>query len=91
MSRQPNRVAGSVDPGLSRSDAASYFSSQPEWFDGDKVVASIDEQEVDPNVMPLKPLLLRATKMEEDEILELTTTYLPAPRTDIMREKGFAV
>ena len=55
------------------------------------MVASIDEQEVDPNVMPLKPLLLRATKMEEGEILELATTYLPAPRTDIMREKGFAV
>jgi hypothetical protein len=72
-------------------DTASYFSSQPDWFDGDKVVASIDEQEVDPDVMPLKPLLLRATKMEEGEILELVTAYLPAPGIDIMREKGFAV
>jgi hypothetical protein len=72
------------------SDTVSYFSSQPDWFDGDKVVASIDEQELDPNVMPLKPLLLRATKMEEGEILELVTAYLPAPGIDIMREKGFA-
>jgi hypothetical protein len=71
-------------------DAAPYFSSQPEWFDRDKVVASIDEQEIDPNVMPLRPLLLRATKMEEGEILELVTTYLPAPGIDIMKEKGFA-
>ena len=72
-------------------DTTSYFLSQPDWFDGDKVVASIDEQEVDPNVMPLNPLLLRATKMEEGEILELVTAYLPAPGIDIMREKGFAV
>jgi hypothetical protein len=29
-------------------DAASYFSSQPDWFDSDRVVATINEQEVDP-------------------------------------------
>jgi hypothetical protein len=73
------------------SEDSSYFSSQPAWFDADRVVASIDEQEVDPNVMPLKPLLLRATKMDEGEILELVTAHLPAPGIDIMKEKGFAV
>ncbi len=71
-------------------DTASYFADRPEWFDDDRVVASIDEQDVDPDVMPLNPLLLRATKMEEGEILELVTRYLPAPGIDIMKGKGFA-
>lgn len=71
------------------SDATSYFSSQPEWFDDGRVVASIDEQDVDPDVMPLRPLLLQATQMEEGEILELVTAHLPAPAIDIMKDKGF--
>ncbi|HJM88848.1 MAG TPA: DUF1858 domain-containing protein [Dehalococcoidia bacterium] len=71
-------------------DTASYFSSQPDWFDSDRVVASIDEQDVDPDVMPLRPLLLQATPMEDGEILELVTAHLPAPAIDIMKEKGFA-
>lgn len=71
-------------------ETASYFSSEPDWFDEGRVVARLDEREVDPDTMPLKPLLLRATKMSEGEILELTTGYLPAPGIDIMKGKGFA-
>lgn len=70
-------------------EPASYFSSQPDWFDDARVVDSLDEREVDPDVMPLKPLLLRAMKMSEGEILELVTAYLPAPGIDIMKGKGF--
>ncbi len=70
-------------------DAASYFSSQPDWFDHSRVIASIEEQDVDPDVMPLRPLLLQATQMEQGEILKLVTPYLPAPAIDIMKDKGF--
>jgi hypothetical protein len=72
-------------------DAAPYFSSQPEWFDEEKVVASIVEEELDPEVMPLNPLVRRATELREGEIVELVTAYLPAPGIDIMRGKGFRV
>lgn len=70
-------------------DRASYFSSKPEWFDRGRVVESMVEAELDPDVMPLNPLIRRATELGAGEIIELVTTYLPAPGIDIMRAKGF--
>ena len=70
-------------------DADTYYSVQPAWFDSDRVVASVDGSKVDPNVMPLNPLMRRASKLTEGEIVELVTNYLPAPAIDIMRKKGF--
>ena len=67
-----------------------YFASRPEWFDEKKVVASRVEDELDEDVMPLNPLIRSATKLQEGQIIELVTTYLPAPGIDIMKGKGFA-
>jgi hypothetical protein len=69
--------------------ADSYFGPRPEWAAADKVVESIDERETDQNVMPLNPLIRRASKMADGEILELVTTFLPAPGIDLMRNKGY--
>lgn len=66
-----------------------YFTEQPEWFDEDKVMETFVESDLDPNVMPLTPLLQRARKLQEGEIVELVTTYLPVPGIDIMKKKGF--
>jgi hypothetical protein len=49
------------------------------------------EEQLDADVMPLNPLIRRATKLREAEIIELVTTYLPAPGIDIMKGKGFMV
>jgi hypothetical protein len=71
-------------------DTASYFASRPDWFDRTKVVASIDEREAgDPDKMTLVTVLHQATRLRETEILELITTFLPAPGIDIMKKKGF--
>ncbi|MBW2461002.1 MAG: DUF1858 domain-containing protein [Deltaproteobacteria bacterium] len=67
-----------------------YFTAQPRWYDADRVVDSMDERDLDPDVMPLNPLLRRATKLVGTEVLELVTDYLPAPGVDILRNKGFA-
>ena len=72
-------------------DVVCYYSSRPEWFDQDKVVASMAEEELDQDVMPLNPLIRRATELREGEIIELVTTYLPAPGIDIMKRKGYVV
>jgi hypothetical protein len=71
-------------------DADSYFGPQPHWFDASRVVDSLDEAELDPDVMPLRPLMLHARSLEPSEVLELVTAYLPAPAIDILRRKGFA-
>ncbi len=72
-----------------RGEEPDYFGEQPEWFQEAKVVETFVEENLDPNVMPLTPLLQRAKQMEPGEILALVTTYLPAPGIDIMRNKGF--
>ena len=55
-------------------DAVSYFSPQPQWFDSKKVVESMVEEELDPDVMPLNPLIRRATELREGEIIELVSS-----------------
>ena len=70
-------------------DASSYYSKQPPWFDEKRVAVSLVESELDPDVMPLVPLMQTARELDEGDIVELVTTYLPAPGIDIMRKKGF--
>ena len=73
---------------------ASYFTRQPDWFDRTKVVAIIDEREQgasDPDRMAITKVLPAATRLQQTEILELTTTFLPAPGIDVMKGKGFLV
>ena len=70
----------------------SYFTSQPEWIVSGTVVASIDER-TNPNAdeMPLKLVIQKATSLDAGQLLELVTTFLPAPGIDIMKTKGFRV
>ena len=69
----------------------AYFASQPEWFDPEKVVASIDERAADPHKMPIVTVLQRAVTLRPGEVLELITTFLPAPGIEIMKTKGLLV
>jgi len=71
-------------------DPASYFSSQPAWFDPGRIVATIDERGGgDPDEMTLKRVARDVKSLREAEILELITTFLPAPGIDVMRARGF--
>ncbi len=70
--------------------ADSYFSTQPGWFDRTKIVASIDERDaMDPDKMTVVAVLHEAARMRETEIVELITTFPPAPGIDIMKMKGY--
>ncbi|MBT3350838.1 MAG: DUF1858 domain-containing protein [Nitrospinaceae bacterium] len=73
-------------------EGKGYFTSRPEWFDITKVGASIDESHSpDSDEMTLNSVTRAASHLGQGEILELITTFLPAPGIDIMREKGFLV
>jgi len=70
----------------------SYFSSRPGWFDPTNIVASIDERDggaVDE--MTLNRVSRQAKKLRGTQILELVTTFLPAPGIDVMIAQGFQV
>jgi hypothetical protein len=69
----------------------SYFLSRPDWFDSTRIVASIDERRGDSNKMPVAAVLQQAAGLQPMEILELITSFLPAPGIDILRKKGLLV
>jgi TusA-related sulfurtransferase len=54
-------------------------------------VASIDETVIDPDKMPIVTVLQRAATLQPGEMLELVTTFLPAPGIEIMKRKGLLV
>ena len=71
--------------------AVSYFSDEPEWFDAAKIIVSIDERAADPDKMPIASVLQAAARLDSTEIIELITTFVPAPGIDILKRKGFLV
>jgi len=79
-----------IAPGDS-SDAVSYFPDQPDWFDAAKIVTSIDERAAERDKMPIAGVLQAAVHLGSTEIIELITTFIPAPGIDILKGKGFLV
>lgn len=73
-------------------DDEDYYFEKPSWFSTDRVVASIDEAKLeDKDKMTLVTILQQAQKASKGEIIELVTTFLPAPGIDIMKSKGYSV
>ena len=68
-----------------------YFGAQPDWFSADEVAVTIDEDELDDkNKMTLVVIHEKAKDVAKGEIIELVTTFLPAPGIDIMKGKGYS-
>jgi len=67
-----------------------YFGEPPEWFSADKIVFSVDEKKVDAkDGKSLVAIMLEAKNVNKDDIIELATSFLPAPGIDIMKSKGY--
>ena len=68
-----------------------YFGEQPDWYSTDKVAVRIVEAELeDKDQMTLVVVHEKAKDVKDGEIIELVTTFLPAPGIDIMKSKGFS-
>jgi hypothetical protein len=72
-------------------DAVSCFPDRPEWFEPANIVTTIDERAADPDKMPIASVLSAAARLHSTEIIELITTFVPAPGIDILKRKGFRV
>lgn len=69
-----------------------YYTRKPEWFTAEKIVVSIDEEHLeDHDKMTLVVILEKAKDVKQGEIIELVTSFLPAPGIDAMRAKGYSV
>ncbi len=68
-----------------------YFSKQPDWFSADRISLSVNEESLkDKDKMTLVTILQEAKKVKKGEIIELVTTFLPAPGIDTLRSKGYS-
>jgi hypothetical protein len=73
-------------------DDQEYLGGQPAWFSPDKIALSVDEDKVgDKDKMTLVIILSESKKVESGEIIELVTSFLPAPGIDILKSKGYSV
>ena len=68
-----------------------YFSKQPDWFSADRISVSVNEESLkDKDKMTLVTILQQAKNVKKGEIIELVTTFLPAPGIDALRSKGYS-
>lgn len=73
-------------------DDENYFSAKPDWFSMDKIAVSFNEDKLDnKDKMTLVVILQAAKNVKKGEIIELITTFLPAPGIDKLKTKGFSV
>ena len=69
-----------------------YFGEQPEWYTPDKIALSVDEAEIDAkDQMTIVVILRNAKHVRKGEIIELVTSFLPAPGIDVLKSKGYSV
>ncbi len=67
-----------------------YFGEPPEWFSADKIVFTVDEKKVSAkDGKSLVDIMLEAEQVSQGDIIELATSFLPAPGIDIMKSKGY--
>ena len=79
------------NPSEKLGDSTSYFVPQPEWFSSSRIVATIEEKNHDPNKMPIVTILERLASLNAGDIVELTTSFVPAPGIDLLRGKKLLV
>ncbi len=69
-----------------------YFGAQPDWYSADRVAVTIDEDDLeDKNKMTLVVIHQKAKGVAKGGVIELVTSFLPAPGIDIMKSKGYSV
>ena len=68
-----------------------YFTEQPNWFSADKIALSIAEDTSEnEDKMPLVTMLQRAKQLKKGDIIELVTSFVPAPGIEVLKSKGFS-
>ncbi len=70
----------------------NYFLDKPDWFSAEKISISIHEDKLENrDKMTLATILQEARDVKKGDIIELSTTFLPAPGIDRMKAKGYSV
>ena len=65
-----------------------YLGTAPDWFDESCVSKSIDDRAGDSDEMAITRIVRVLKDLAEHQVIELTTTFLPAPGIDVARNRG---
>jgi hypothetical protein len=65
-----------------------YLGTAPSWFDQSCVASSIDDRSGDSDEMAINRILRALRDLNIRQVVELTTSFLPAPGIDVARNKG---
>ena len=68
--------------------AEDYLGTVPGWFNQSCVASSIDDRAGDSDEMAINRALKALKDLDARQVVELTTTFLPAPGIDAARKKG---
>jgi hypothetical protein len=87
------RLEAGLDLASVMDEYSSWLSElPPEWFDPEKISDHFDAiRMINAGDSPMNEILQRAKKLEEGNILELVTPFVPAPILEILIEKGYPV
>ena len=66
-----------------------YLGTAPDWFDLSCVATSIDDRSGDSDEMAITRIVKALKDLPEHQVIQLTTTFLPAPGIDVARRRGF--
>jgi len=69
--------------------AEDYLGAAPDWFDSSCVATSIDDRAGDSDEMAITRIVKALKDLPEHQVIELKTTFLPAPGIDVARGRGF--
>jgi hypothetical protein len=64
-----------------------YLGTAPGWFNQSCVASSIDDRAGDSDEMAITRILKALKELDQRQVVELTTTFLPAPGIDAARKK----
>ncbi len=66
----------------------NYLGTAPDWFTKSCVSTSIDDRAGDSDEMAITRITKALRNLAEHQVIELMTTFLPAPGIDVARGRG---
>lgn len=65
-----------------------YLGAAPDWFDPSCVATSIDDRAGNSDEMAITRIIKAMKGLGDRQVVELKTTFLPAPGIDVARNRG---
>ena len=80
------------DAGVNNSSGAASESEQPDWFLPEKVIVRYDAvKTLDAGDVPMAEILRLSNSLQEGQIFEFSSPFLPTPILDMLSAKGFKI